>query len=238
METTKEGLLKFKAKNGNISKLRQDFAREGFVKLTDFFPKDVTVPMQEEAMSLVKNFGDRRELTLHTTSNTPRVMTGVKTNFIEENSKIIPSFYDQEELKSFLGEVAGEKIFDCPAEDEKYLIFYQNKKGDSHGWHWGDFSYALIWVLKAPPIEKGGMLQCIPHTEWDKSNPKIHNYICERPIHTHALESYDVYFLKSDTTLHRTITLIDDAERLILNMTYGNQKEIDKTIHTNDRWWN
>ncbi|WP_411705380.1 hypothetical protein, partial [Edaphovirga cremea] len=56
-------------------------------------------------------------------------------------------------------------------------------------------------------------------------------------IATYGFETGDIYFLRTDTTLHRTIPLNEDAIRIILNMTWADEKYLDRNLHGNDRWW-
>ena len=117
-------------------------------------------------------------------------------------------------------------------------ICRQESKGDTHGWHWGDYAYALIWIIEAPEIEAGGMLQCVPHTSWDKKRPRINKYLCENQISTYSFESGDLYLLKTETTLHRTVPLSKDATRIMLNMTYAAAGDNEKkSLKGDDRWW-
>src|SRR3546814_4571113 len=66
----------------------------------------------------------------------------------------------------------------------------QERKGDTHGLHWGDYSFALIWILQAPPIEVGGLLQCVPHTSWNKEKPRVNEYLCRYPVDTYRSEEH------------------------------------------------
>jgi hypothetical protein len=95
----------------------------------------------------------------------------------------------------------------------------------------------LIWVLVAPDIDAGGLLQCVPHTDWDKSAPRIFQHLVENPIETYHFSSGDVYFLKTDTTLHRTIPLRRDVTRIILNLTWASTTDMQRTLSEDDRWW-
>ena len=92
-------------------------------------------------------------------------------------------------------------------------------------------------MLRSPARDVGGLLQCVPHTNWDKASPEIHRYLCENPINTYYFASGDVYFLRTDTTLHRTIPLRSDATRIMLNMTFASQKDLDRDVTEEDRWW-
>jgi hypothetical protein len=81
------------------------------------------------------------------------------------------------------------------------------------------------------------MLQCVPHTRWNKSNPRIHEYLCDNPIQTYGFTTGDIYFLRTDTTLHRTVPLNRDTTRVILNMTWAAEKDLRRSLDGEDRWW-
>jgi hypothetical protein len=216
--------------------LTHQFKRDGFLKIPDIMPLNLRREMKQEALRLLDLYSERRDLKLATTGNTPRKMSVVTSENIATSSDFINSIYRSKTLKNLLEKLAGEAFLPCPSKDEEFLITRHEKAGDTHGWHWGDYRYALIWILETPPIEYGGMLQCVPHTSWDKSNPKIHEYLCENPIRTYGFVSGDIYLLKSDTTLHRTVPLSCDATRIMLNMTWGCMEDERKRVD-NDRWW-
>lgn len=213
------------------------FHRHGIVTVTDMLSATLRQDLTSEAESLLYRHAERRDLTLATTDHSPRRMSVVPSETIGAHGQLIPSIAKNETLLSMLESIAGEPMLTCPQSDELYLISRHERKGDTHGWHWGDFSFAMIWVLRAPPLEVGGLLQCVPHTSWNKESPQIHRYLIENPINTYYFASGEVYFLRSDTTLHRTIPLREDATRIMLNMTWASQKDLKRTIKGDDRWW-
>jgi hypothetical protein len=217
--------------------LSNQFKREGMIKIPEVMPLEIRKSMKEEALRLLELYAERRDLKLATTGNTPRKMSVVTSETIAANSDFINTIYRSQALLKFLEVLAGERFLPCPAKDEEFLITRQEKIGDTHGWHWGDYRFALIWILETPPIEYGGMLQCVPHTNWDKSNPKIHEYLCQNLIKTYGFVSSDIYLLKADTTLHRTVPLNRDATRIMINMTWGCEDDLKRQINGNDRWW-
>jgi hypothetical protein len=77
----------------------------------------------------------------------------------------------------------------------------------------------------------------VPHTNWNKAAPNIHRYLCENPINTYYFASGDVYFLRTDTTLHRTIPLQRDVTRIMLNMTWASDDDLRRSFTDDDRWW-
>lgn len=217
--------------------LCQRFRSHGFIKVPEIVPPEIRAAAKEEAIRLLDASSERRDLKLATTDYTPRKMSVVRSEFIAESSPLINAIYRSEPVLSFLKSITREQLFPCPSKDEEFLISRHEKKGDTHGWHWGDFSFALIWILETPPLDYGGMLQCIPHTDWDKSNPRIHEYLCANPITTYGFVSGDIYFLRTDTTLHRTIPLNRDATRIMLNMTWASNKDLARELVVDDRWW-
>lgn len=217
--------------------LSNQFKREGMIKIPEVMPLEIRNSMKEEALRLLDIYAERRDLKLATTGNTPRKMSVVMSETIAAESDLINTIYRSQALLSFLETLAGERFLPCPSKDEEFLITRQEKIGDTHGWHWGDYRFALIWILETPPIEYGGMLQCVPHTNWDKSNPKIHEYLCQNLIKTYGFVSGDIYLLKADTTLHRTVPLNRDATRIMINMTWGCEDDLKKQMNANDRWW-
>ena len=212
------------------------FKRDGFVKIPKIVSWELRQDMKKEALRLLGIYSERRDLKLKTTGNTPRKMSVIPSQTIAENSSLINNIYRSRALLGFLEAVAGEPFFPCPSKDEEFLIARQEQQGDTHGWHWGDYRYALIWILETPPIEYGGMLQCVPHTSWDKSDPQIHYFLCENSIQTYGFVSGDIYLLKADTTLHRTVPLNCDATRIMLNMTWGCADDRNRNVG-DDRWW-
>ncbi|MFL1548596.1 HalD/BesD family halogenase [Pseudomonas sp. E2-15] len=217
--------------------LRHEFARNGFIQLRDIVDDGVREKITAAVNSLIEHPLERRDLHLATTDNTPRYMSVVRSEFIAENSPLINTLSKSEVLLDTLSVIAGTRVVPSVSRDEEYLITKQERKGDTHGWHWGDYSFALIWIIETPPIAKGGMLQCVPHTSWDKANPRIHELLCSNPIATYGFKTGDIYFLRTDTTLHRTIPLNEDATRIILNMTWAAEKDLVRNLHGNDRWW-
>ncbi|CAM3822354.1 ArpA protein [Kibdelosporangium persicum] len=213
----------------SVRALSQHFRREGYVKLTGLVPEDLFRQVSDEVYSLIDLHARRIDLLMKETGSSPRYMSTVSQKSIAEDGHLIPAVYQSEVLTGFLSQVAAQPVVECPWEDEKYVIIRQHKKGDTHGWHWGDFSFTVIWIIEAPALEYGGMLQCVPHTDWDKENPRVHEYLVNHPIKTYAHQTGDLYFLRSDTTLHRTVPLNEEKTRIILNTCWGSESDRLKT---------
>lgn len=221
----------------DIHRLRNSFARNGFLKIRNAVTDELRESMRREVLRLIDAQLERRDLYLATTDNSPRHMSVVRSEFIAEESPLVVELSRSTVLLEALSRIAGVRIVPSVSKDEEYLITKQERKGDTHGWHWGDYSFAMIWIIETPPLSKGGMLQCVPHTYWDKANARINEILCENPISTYGFESGDIYLLRTDTTLHRTVPLTEDARRIILNMTWSDEHTAGRTLVGNDRWW-
>jgi len=220
-----------------LVELRNRFSRDGFIMVRDIVPDAVRARTRAEVLDLLDRYAERRDLYLKTTGNTPRLMSVVRSEFIADNGDLVTKLYQAKSLIHALSQIANEPLLPCASKDEEFLITRQEKVGDTHGWHWGDFSFALIWIIDTPELECGGMLQCVPHTTWNKSEPRIHHYLCTNPISTYGFVPGDIYFLRTDTTLHRTVPLNVDATRIILNLTWAARKDLADGPAGDDRWW-
>jgi hypothetical protein len=211
-----------------VLRLSQHFRREGYVKIPNLVPDDLKREVADEVYSLLDLHARRIDIRLKETGNSPRKMSTVSQQAIARDGVLIPRVYRSEAMMGFLSRLAREPVVECPWEEEKYVVIRQEQAGDTHGWHWGDFSFTVIWIIEAPGLEYGGMLQCIPHTDWDKSDPRVHEYLVEHPIRTYPHSTGDIYFLRSDTTLHRTVPLNADRTRVILNTCWGSVADTQK----------
>jgi len=148
-------------------------------------------------------------------------MKTVNFKEISNGSKLISQLYYSKAIRELLDSVSNSNVLECEYENERMTITRQEQVGDTHGWHWGDYQWALIFIIEAPEVDAGGMLQCVPHTTWDKSNPQIHRHLVENPINSYHHATGDIYFFQTDTTLHRTYPLNRDCTRIILSFTFA-----------------
>ncbi|MDJ0822472.1 MAG: hypothetical protein QNJ09_11790 [Paracoccaceae bacterium] len=92
----------------------------------------------------------------------------------------------------------------------------QTKPGDTHGWHWGDYQNALIFIVDHPSIDHGGMLRSVPRPNWDKHNANIFQILTQKQIDTYFHKG-DIFFFHNDTTLRRIYSLQKERTRIILD---------------------
>jgi hypothetical protein len=211
-----------------VWRLRNGLLRDGYVKLTELLPRNVMAALQQDVKSIVASAARRIDITVAQTGNTPRKMSTVNYVDINKFGEFAPSLYGLKPLRELLDRIAGHAVRDCEYQPEMMTITKQEKPGDTHGWHWGDYQYALIFIVEAPSVDAGGMLQCVPHTTWDKKNPQINRFLAENPIRSYHHDSGDIYFFRTDTTLHRTSPIERDCLRIILNFTFAGPDDLNK----------
>lgn len=210
--------------------MSQDLLRYGYLKVPDIVPDKIKNEVSAEARALLDSLAIRRDLLIEVTANSPRYMSNVRQQDIARNGQVIPAVYHSEALIDFIGRIAREPIIPNPWEFEKFIVNRQEKAGDTHGWHWGDYPYSMIWIIQAPGFDYGGMLECVPHTYWDKKNQRLEEHLIRNPIQTRGHVTGDVYMLKSDTTLHRVTPLRKDATRIIINMAWERERDRNRLV--------
>jgi hypothetical protein len=210
--------------------MRQSLLRDGYLKISNVVPSVVKSRVMEEARTLLAAHSKRRDLLMEVTGNSPRYLSNVRQQDIARWGEAIPAVYHSSSLIDFLSQVAHENVIANPWEFEKFTVNRLEKAGDTHGWHWGDYPYSMIWIVEAPPPEQGGVLETVPHTYWDKKNPRVEEHLRRNPIQTKTHVSGDVYLLKSDTTLHRVTPMLVNGTRIIINMAWERARDKDREV--------
>lgn len=221
-----------------LRRSRQELLYFGFTKVSYIVPDPVKEAIRQEALELIEKAGVRRDLKFKETGNTPRKMRNVRRAEIAAHNGVIPRVYADQGIQDVLSAIAGEDVLECPYEPEQFLITRLEQGGDTHGWHWDDYRYALVWVIESPPVRHGGYVQCVPGTTWDKRNPAIDEVIVANPIYSLALGPGDLYFIRTDTTMHRVAPLVE-GRRTIINMGYASPSDLEKdsSHETMDALW-
>ncbi len=216
--------------------VREQFQGQHLVPLRGFLSPELLAALRHEAFGIVDEFGVLRDLTLEITDNTPRHMKTVGQPVIKEHGPLIDAFYFSDAVKEFIADLVGEEVFTCPYPGEHYVISQMGRSGDTHGWHWDDYTYGFILVLEAPHYRDGGFVQGVPHTSWDKANPDVYGALLKSQVRSYALEAGDAYVVKTDTTMHRVHPIRGDARRTIVNMTWVSAEDLTqpRTHETND----
>lgn len=221
-----------------LAEARGRLAKYGFTKVSFIVPEDLKAAVADEVIGLAGEAGVRRDLRFAATGNTPRRMRNVRRYEVAEHGKVIPLVYESEVLRHRLAEVAGEPVLACPYEPEQYVITRLEQSGDTHGWHWDDYAFALVWIIECPAPEHGGFVQCVPGTKWNKENPQIHQALLAGPTYSASFVPGDLYLMRTDTTMHRVYP-ISGGVRTIINMGYAATADLERQIshETMDALW-
>jgi hypothetical protein len=209
---------------------KAQLVREGLAVVSEICPPELLNALREETERLIVDYSVRRDLRMPTTSNTPRRLRSVKRSYIAEHSSLIPTLYRSPALLALASRIAEEEVVLCPYEEEQFVISRMTEPGDTHGWHWDDYSYGMVWLLEAPPVADGGFIQCVAGTRWNKKNPALYETLCQHPIRSYALKSGDIYFLRSDTTLHSVYPLQSPSRRTIINLAWANVADLSRNV--------
>jgi hypothetical protein len=212
------------------------FAAEDVVVLPGLCPPGLLDALRAEAFGLVDRHGASHSTSFAITDGTPRQMTTVGQPTIRAEGPLIDAFYFAPELLRLTSAVAGERLHTCPYPGEHYVISRLTRSGDTHGWHWDDYTYGIILVLEAPHYRDGGFVQAVPGTSWDKQNPDVHGALLSSVVRSYALDAGDAYLVKTDTTMHRVYPIRGAGRRTIVNMTLVNDRDLERQIthETND----
>jgi hypothetical protein len=212
------------------------FALEHVAVVRGLLPPELFRPVRDEACAIMDRNGVSRDLAFEITDNTPRSMTTVGQPVIKREGPLIHSFYFAPSLLRFIGKVVGEPVHTCPYEGEHYVISRLGKSGDTHGWHWDDYTYGLILALETPPYTEGGFIQAAPFTRWDKTRPDVYGALLGSAVRSYALQPGDAYVIKTDTTMHRVHPIRGESRRTIVNMTLASTSDLTRQIthETND----
>jgi hypothetical protein len=133
-------------------------------------------------------------------------------------------------LLALLSDVAGEAVVPVPYEPEELIATRLESAGDTHGWHWDDYGFALVWVLRAPPPSDGAALEFVTGVPWCKTDPRLEAILAERvPVRAHVAGG-TVYLLRTDTTLHRVTPLRRDVRRDALCFSYAAARDVARDV--------
>ncbi|MFF0452951.1 hypothetical protein [Nocardia africana] len=221
-----------------IAAAQKDFERHGAALVSRLFPASVRYAVASEAIQLAERLSVRRDLAFAETDFTPRRMRNVTRTQIAENGIAIQQAYESPEVAEAVAAVAGQPVYACPYEPEQFVITQLDRPGDTHGWHWDDYSFALVWVAECPNTVDGGFVECVPDTAWDKRRPAIEQVLRDCTVHRLEAGPGQVYLMRASTTLHR-VHPIRLGRRTIVNMAFATEDELFRPVshETMDALW-
>jgi hypothetical protein len=215
-----------------LDELRRAYEPEGFLEVPNFAPPEVRAAVAQEVEHLLETAAQRRDVTVASTGNSPRRYAALGRDAIVEGSTVLSAIYRVPALLRFLAGVTGEdEVIHVPHEPEEMLVTRMSEPGDSHGWHWDDYPFAMIWLVEAPAAEDGGTVEFIPHTSWDKDDPRIDEHLAEYEIRRRNPRTGSIYLLKADTALHRIAPIErEGAVRTVLVWSFATPADRERQV--------
>jgi hypothetical protein len=192
--------------------------RDGWTFADGLIDDATFAALQAEVGAVLDAAGVRRDLTIPTTGDSPRRYT-LASRAALSHGTIVPALYRDPHVRARLSALAGESLVAVPYEPEEFVATRMQYAGDTHGWHWDDYAFALVIVLHAPSA--GGAVETIPGTVWDKRDPQVDTYVRERAIARCTPCAGQAYLIRADTTLHRVAPLERDDLREVLTFSYA-----------------
>ena len=208
------------------------FDREGVCIIPHPLKAGFADLMEEEVHDLLQR-AQRREMCIAESGNTPRAYHSVSRNEIHQYDGYIRRLFESNDILTVFSYVAGEPIHRVPFEPEEYIINSQSTVNDTHGWHWDDYTYALIYCIDEPDPMSDARIEYIADTKWNKDDPEssVRQALLENTVQSFHLKKHHCYFMKSNTTMHRVSAMTSNSKRTVIVMTFASTSDLtDKSI--------
>lgn len=216
---------------GNLlTPLAERFACDEYIELQCLFGDELFDRLRKIAKTALDSAGRRRELRMPATDYSKRSYRLAGREALLAADPFISSFYRDPQLLQILHAITAESITTVPYLPEEFIAARYEEAGDTHGWHWDDYAYALIWILEAPNAAHGGTLEFVRNVAWDKSQPRVAHHLHHGHIQQRHPARGTVYLLRTDTTLHRVTPLAQAGLREILCLSYAAPSDFARTI--------
>lgn len=210
--------------------MRARFARDGFADVSVLFPPEVRARVSAEVTAALDAHSVRRDVRIGVTGGTPRRYRILDRDTLASACPATAQLYRSPHVLTLVGAVAGQPVVPVPYVAEELIATRLESAGDTHGWHWDDYAFALVWVLCAPAARDGATLEYITGVPWCKADPNIEAILAERePVRAH-IASGTLYLLRTDTTLHRVTPLQRNVRRDALCFSYAATADIHRAV--------
>jgi hypothetical protein len=209
--------------------LQDDYKHDTMVIFRELLPESLKREMEAEARSLLEAEAQRREVVIEQSGGTPRAYNSVGRDAIRKNGTYIPAFFDSDAILGFLSTIVGEPLYRVPYKPEEFIINSQGLTGDTHGWHWDDYSFALVWIVDEPDVLSGGRVEFVPRIQWEKQDTRSQ---LQRTLKSEQIQSVHVpagscYLLQAKDALHRISPLTNETRRTVIVFTYATKSDLE-----------
>jgi hypothetical protein len=210
--------------------LRQSYLEHDFAEIENFMPDELHQRALAELENLFATQARRRDLIIEQSGNTPRKYSNLDREALEAGSSVVPAVFRAPGLHEYLESIVDEKIHPVPYKPEEFIAARLHKAGDVHGWHWDDYTFALVWIFKIPDTDNGGSLEYVKRVRWNREDPQVDQLVERGPVLTRHPKVGSAYLLKADTALHRVSTLRYDAERMIVCFSFATSEDLTREV--------
>ncbi|CAH0131385.1 HalD/BesD family halogenase [Pseudomonas brassicacearum] len=216
-----------------LQKLSIQFKQDGYLTLRNFLSKDVFSLLNDETFKL-HDLSTKRDFVM-AGYETPRVLSVAGGKKILKNTIFIPSLYVHHQLQTVLSLLTQNKLYTVKHQEECIVANYLDGRGQTHGWHLDDPTYALIIVLDAPAAGSGGCVEYVskwkelcahlaidPYKQVDLGLNFARRHDLIKSVH---LEAGDCYILNAGENLHRVTPISDNSSRRrVINMAFDHRE--------------
>jgi len=212
----------------SIGELKRSLESDGLVQLDNILPSNIKINLHSQAKRLIETEAQRRNLKLDATGGTRRSYVSVGRDTIKKDKGVITDFFNNPAIRDYLTKIAGKRLLPVPYKPEEYIINSQQKAGDTHGWHFDNYSFALIWIVEAPEALSGGRLEYINGVKWDKNSPRkqLIELLTSKVVKSKFIPSGSCYLMRTREVLHRVAPLTNDSKRTVIIFTYASDDDI------------
>lgn len=208
----------------------EDYAQTDYCEIDQFLPDGLWRRALGELEALFETQSRRRDILVKQSGNTPRNYSNLDRETLRRGSIVVPCVFTSQPLYKLLSKVVEEAVHPVPYLPEEYIASRLHRVGDIYGWHWDDYSWALVWVLKTPPENVGGSLEYIKRVPWNRAEPDIDRWVSRGPVQRRHPGPGSAYLLKSDTSLHRVSPLRKLHDRIIVVSTFASAADLTKEV--------
>ena len=207
----------------DIEVLRETFAKDCYVKISNLFDKDLFSSLRKETFSLLERKSKRKDFIMVETNKTKRHLTTVSGTKIHLHSELIPTLYAHKKIINFLSGIADEALSLTPDLADRHAIHRMHQEGDTHGGHVDDYAFVLIICIEAPHLSQGGEVEFVP-------NSIDINDLGTDKARRDTLNVGDAYFMRSNKAVHRVLPLKETTNRTVVVFTYADIETKDINV--------
>lgn len=210
-------------------KFKAEFAEQRYVHLKAFYQGAALVLLKREIERLARK-AIRRNFNMTETDETPRVLSTLNGNIIDEFSSLIPSLYRDPSLCEFLSAIVGEQIHTVDDPGEEYVLNILHQPGDTHGAHIDTYKYTLITAIETPDKGIGGCLELVPNSRDANAFDDL-----KANIVSLCAQDGDCVLLDAGNSTHRVTPLTKPSRRIVIASAFANGETRNDVSYSSEK---